>query len=58
MVSPMTTTIRQRLQSAKSEIKKKTTPSGWIIPKETTTFADPDKWSNIDADVTPVERRT
>jgi NCS1 family nucleobase:cation symporter-1 len=58
MAFQVTTTIRQRLHSAKSDIKKKTKPGGWIIPKETTTFADPDKWSNIDSDVTPVERRT
>jgi NCS1 family nucleobase:cation symporter-1 len=54
----MTSYVRQWFLKAKNELKKKSKPAGWIIPKETTTFADPDKWSNIDADVTPVERRT
>lgn len=26
-----------------------------MLPKQTTTFADPDNWLNIDADVTPLE---
>ncbi|KAK4541783.1 hypothetical protein LTR36_007315 [Oleoguttula mirabilis] len=54
----MTTVLRQRVESTKANLKKKTKPSGWVIPKQSATFADPDKWSNIDADVTPIERRT
>ncbi|KAF2772237.1 hypothetical protein EJ03DRAFT_372382 [Teratosphaeria nubilosa] len=54
----MSDTLNQRFKSAKDEIKKRSRPSEWVLPKQTTTFADPDKWSNIDADVTPIERRT
>ena len=54
----MTTVLRQRFETSKAELKKKSRPSGWVIPKQSTTFADPDKWSNIDADVTPIARRT
>lgn len=54
----MTTILRERFESTKDNLKQKRKPSGWVLPKQTTTFADPDKWSNIDADVTPLERRT
>ncbi|KAF2722915.1 hypothetical protein K431DRAFT_345114 [Polychaeton citri CBS 116435] len=50
--------LRQRFNATKADLKRKTKPSGWVLPKETTSFADKDKWSNIDSDVTPVERRT
>ncbi|KAI7474177.1 uridine permease-like protein Fui1 [Hortaea werneckii] len=54
----MTIALRHRFDSTKDDLKQKRKLSGWVLPKQTTTFADPDKWSNIDADVTPVERRT
>ncbi|KAI5267440.1 uridine permease-like protein Fui1 [Aureobasidium subglaciale] len=54
----MATFLRQRFETVKVNLKTKTKREGWIIPKQTTTFADADSWSNIDADVTPVERRT
>jgi len=49
--SSMSIELRQRLWA-----KRK--PSAWVIPRQKATFADPDKWSNVDCDVTPVERRT
>ncbi|KAH9815719.1 Permease for cytosine/purines, uracil, thiamine, allantoin [Teratosphaeria destructans] len=54
----MSDTLIRRLRSAKDGIQKRSRPSAWVLPKQKTTFADPDKWSNIDADVTPIERRT
>jgi NCS1 family nucleobase:cation symporter-1 len=54
----MTTIIRQRLVAVKENAKSKTTKEGWILPKEATSFADPDSWTNKDSDVTPLERRT
>lgn len=54
----MTTTLRQRVAAVKYDAKKKTTRDGWILTRESSTFADPDTWTNIDCDVTPVERRT
>ncbi|KAK5722210.1 hypothetical protein LTR17_014313 [Elasticomyces elasticus] len=54
----MTTVLRHRFDATKADLKSKTKPSGWVIPKQSSTFADPDRWSNIDADVTPIERRT
>ncbi|RMY75876.1 hypothetical protein D0863_02322 [Hortaea werneckii] len=57
-LTAMTVPLRHRFESTKNDLKQKRKLSGWVLPKQTTTFADPDKWSNIDADVTPVERRT
>lgn len=54
----MTTVLRERFASAKADLKKKTKKSGWVLEKQSSTFADKDRWSNIDADVTPVSRRT
>lgn len=54
----MTTTIRARFGTAKEDLKRKRKPSGWVLEKQKVTFADPDRWTNIDTDVTPVHRRT
>ncbi|RDW84290.1 allantoin permease [Coleophoma cylindrospora] len=58
----MTTVFRQRVASTKERIqekaKGKSKPSGWVLPRQTTSFADEGTWTNIDADVTPIERRT
>jgi len=51
----MTSGLRQRVQA---NVRAKTTLSGWVIPKQKSTFADDDTWTNVDCDVTPVERRT
>lgn len=54
----MHTAIRQRYESASESLKEKTKPAGWVLPKQESSFADKDRWSNIDIDVTPVHRRT
>ncbi|KAJ5580246.1 uncharacterized protein N7459_006231 [Penicillium hispanicum] len=54
--------IRQRVASAKAHLQEKARGksklSGWVLPRETTSFADEGTWTNIDSDVTPVDRRT
>lgn len=54
----MTTILRRGIDASKVELKRKSKKSGWVLEKQTTSFADPDKWSNIDSDVTPLDRRT
>jgi NCS1 family nucleobase:cation symporter-1 len=54
----MTSTIRQRFTSVKEDLKSKTKPSGWILPQEKGALGDEGTWTNIDMDVTPIERRT
>lgn len=54
----MTSTIRQRVTAAKEDLKAKTKPSGWILPREKGALGDEGTWTNIDMDVTPLERRT
>ncbi|TVY82355.1 putative permease [Lachnellula suecica] len=50
--------FRQRLTSIKEGAKEKTKPAGWIMPRQKSSFGDEDSWTNIDCDVTPIERRT
>jgi len=50
--------LRQAAQHLKDEAQAKSTPAGWVLPKQTVTFADEHSWSNRDSDVTPLERRT
>ncbi len=52
------TWLRERVSAAKTELRAKSRPSGWVLPRETSSFADPGSWSNIDTDVTPISRRT
>ncbi|KAJ5911115.1 uncharacterized protein N7473_000418 [Penicillium subrubescens] len=54
----MTSSLRRRGERIKEHIKQKKSPSGWVLPRQMTTFADEDSWSNIDSGVTPIERRT
>ncbi|KAK9473928.1 permease for cytosine/purines, uracil, thiamine, allantoin-domain-containing protein [Dipodascopsis tothii] len=43
----------------KSETKKKaTSKSAWVLPKQNSSFAPADTWTNVDNDVTPLDRRT
>jgi NCS1 family nucleobase:cation symporter-1 len=51
MISIDKAQVRQRLQ-------KYSRPSGWILEKQPTSFAEEGEWTNIDSDVTPPERRT
>ncbi|OOQ91281.1 allantoin permease [Penicillium brasilianum] len=53
-----TSSMRRRGERIKKHIEQKKSPSGWVLPRQTTTFADEGSWSNIDSDVTPIERRT
>ncbi|KAJ5610558.1 hypothetical protein N7510_007277 [Penicillium lagena] len=52
-----TSYLHRRTERVKEHIKQKRSPSGWVLPKQTTTFTDEGTWSNIDSDVTPIERR-
>jgi hypothetical protein len=58
----MNTTLRQRSVSLRDRAVKKLDDRlhgrGWVIERQTTTFADDGAYSNIDSDVTPLERRT
>ena len=58
----MTSVIRQRVAAVrdrvKQEVQQKKQLSGWVLEQQPTTFGDADDWTNIDMDVTPVERRT
>ncbi|KAL3956747.1 hypothetical protein ACCO45_009593 [Purpureocillium lilacinum] len=56
--SSVTSYLHRRAGSIKDNVRQKGTISGWVLPKQTTTFADEGQWSNIDTDVTPIERRT
>jgi NCS1 family nucleobase:cation symporter-1 len=51
----MSDTIRRRIGHLKSKTQGKSKLSGWVLPRETTSFADEGTWTNIDADVTPLE---
>ena len=49
--------IKTRVGEAQVSLKEKRHFNGWILPKQTSSFAPPGKWTNIDMDVTPPERR-
>lgn len=54
--------MRQRVSDTKKrlqeKVKGKSRPSGWVLPRQTTSFADEGTWTNVDSDVTPLDRRT
>ncbi|KAK3345858.1 allantoin permease [Lasiosphaeria hispida] len=50
--------MSRRISAIKADLKSKTTKEGWVLPRPTSSFADPGVWTNIDCDVTPLERRT
>lgn len=58
----MATIVRERVAATKERIieksEGKTKVSGWVLEKEKASFADEGSWSNIDLDVTPLDRRT
>lgn len=58
----MATVVRERVAATKEKIVDKshgkTKISGWVLAKEKASFADEGFWSNIDSDVTPLDRRT
>lgn len=49
--------VRQRYNNTKESLKGKRHLSGWVLPKQQTSFAPDGTWTNVDMDVTPVERR-
>lgn len=58
----MATMVREHIVTTKESIieksQGKTKLSGWVLDKEKSSFADEGSWSNIDSDVTPLDRRT
>lgn len=50
--------LRARTERAKQNISSKRSRDGWVLEKQSMTFADENDWSNRDSDVTPLERRT
>ncbi|KAK0750328.1 allantoin permease [Schizothecium vesticola] len=50
--------MSRRISAVKANLKSKTTKAGWVLPRPEASFADPGAWTNIDCDVTPIERRT
>lgn len=49
--------ISQRVGSAQRKLKGKHHASGWVLPKQRTSFAPEGTWTNADLDVTPPERQ-
>jgi NCS1 family nucleobase:cation symporter-1 len=54
----MANSLRERITHVGADLKAKSRPDGWVLPKERASFAEEDDWTNIDQDVTPLERRT
>ncbi|KAF2726994.1 uracil permease [Polyplosphaeria fusca] len=51
--------LRERGQAARHKATMRVTkPSSWKLPKQTSSFAPPDVWTNADMDPVPVEKRT
>jgi len=49
--------IRRRIRPVQQKCKDKMKPSGWLLPQQKSSFADDGTWTNVDMDVTPLERR-
>lgn len=50
--------LRARARAIKANAASKRKVDGWVLPKQSMTFADENTWSNRDSDVTPLEQRT
>jgi len=50
--------LRERVQKVRTEVKNKTTLDGWALEKQDSSWAPAGTWSNVDLDITPVDRRT
>ncbi|EXJ78857.1 hypothetical protein A1O1_09259 [Capronia coronata CBS 617.96] len=51
--------VSRALHDFKTDVRAKATSrKAWELPRESTSFAPPGTWTNIDYDVTPLERRT
>jgi hypothetical protein len=49
--------VSSKVISAKASLEAKLHGEGWTLPKHTTSFAPEGTWTNVDLDVTPLERR-
>lgn len=49
--------IRRQKNKLQEKARGKTHVSGWVLPKQPTSFAPEGTWTNVDLDVTPPERR-
>lgn len=49
--------LKVRAGELQMSMRKKRNLDGWILPKQTSSLAPLGKWTNIDMDVTPPERR-
>ncbi|OAA68583.1 Nucleobase cation symporter-1, NCS1 [Niveomyces insectorum RCEF 264] len=49
--------LRRRAVRVQEKAHGKSKLSGWVLPKQQTSFAPEGTWTNIDLDVTPPERR-
>lgn len=58
----MADSLRQRARQLKdraiTKVNDRLHGRGWILERQSTTFADDGAYSNIDSDVTPLDRRT
>jgi nucleobase:cation symporter-1, NCS1 family len=58
----MNSSLRQRIVTTKDNVLTKVNDRlhgrGWVLEQQPSTFADDGAYSNIDSDVTPLERRT
>ena len=59
----MATGFQAKVSEAKrrtvANVKTKSSLDGWVLKRQATSFANEEgTWSNIDSDVTPLERRT
>ncbi|OTB01269.1 hypothetical protein M426DRAFT_64470 [Hypoxylon sp. CI-4A] len=50
--------LLQKLSKIEEKAQGKQHISGWILPKQQTSYAPEGTWTNVDLDVTPPERRT
>ncbi|KAK5951350.1 hypothetical protein OHC33_007768 [Knufia fluminis] len=50
--------IHVSASSVKEELRRRRQISGWTLPKQTSSVAPPNVWSNADQDPVPPERRT
>lgn len=49
--------VHSRIEKARISIKNKLHLDGWVLPKQSTSFAPEGTWTNVDLDVTPLDRR-
>ena len=49
--------ITRAARRTREAIQDKSHISGWVLPKQQTSYAPDGTWTNIDLDVTPTERR-